>query len=357
MKISILQSQIPHYREEFFRKFVERNQADIFIYQSESLSKKNGFKLGTFKPKHISKIEFKGIVLYNPLPLLKNYDTIVLPLHFAHITTWLLLLLKCFHHKRVILWGHAISVKRYLKEEVKPDWKLKLMIRLSDGVWTYMEKEAQQWQTIFPAKPIIALNNTISSALEIVEYSESHKGENVDALKQKYGIQQEIILLFCARFEGNVRRTDLLEKVIKRLDDSKYGFVIIGAGHDKPDFSSYKNVCDLGAVYDKNIKQELFSLADCYFQPGWVGLSIVEAMAYGLPILTFRRSKGTHQCVEYSYIKPNVNGMICDSVEDCVNYICSKSKKDFSDMGIHGRTFVKNHATVNQMVERAEQIL
>lgn len=267
--ISILQSQVPHYREEFFRMFAERNQAEVFIYQNESVSKKNGFKLGKFIPKHISGLEFKGIVLYNPFPLLKN-DTIILPLHFAHVTTWFILLLKKFLHKKVILWGHAISVKRYLAEEIKPDWKLKLMIRLSDGLWTYMEKEAQQWRLYFPNKPITALNNTISSASEIVDYSIAHEGENVGFLKQKYGIHQEFILLFCARFEGNVRRTDLLEEVIKRLDNSKYGFIIIGAGHDKPDFSPYTNVYDFGAVYDKNIKNELFTLADCYFQPGWV---------------------------------------------------------------------------------------
>ena len=357
MKISILQSQIPHYREEFFRKFTERNNADIFIYQSKSSSEKNGFKLGTIVTKNVSKIDIKGFLLYNPFPMIKGTDTLVLPLHFAHITTWLLLLTKRLHHKRIILWGHAISVRRYLTEETKPDWKLKLMIRMSDGLWTYMEKEAQQWISVFPLKPIVALNNTISSASDIVTYSISNKGKDTKYIKKKYGITQNFILLFCARFEGNIRRTDLLVNVIKRLDKSKYGFVIIGAGHDKPDFSPYDNVYDFGAVYDTNIKQELFILADCYFQPGWVGLSIVEAMAYGLPILTFRRSEQILQCVEYSYIAPNVNGMVFDSVEECVEYITSVSKDIFAKMGLNGRKFVEQHTTVKQMLERAESVL
>lgn len=357
MKPSILQSQIPHYREEFFRKFVGRNGADICIYESERSSVRNGFWLGTFKPRHVAAMEVKGVLVYNPMPLLRGYDTVVLPLHFAHLTTWMLLLLKCLHRRKVILWGHGISVKRYLKEEVKPDWKLKLMIRLADGVWTYMEKEAQQWRKVFPHKPIVALNNTISSASEIVSYSEAHKGKETEALKRKYGISQETVLLFCARFEGNIRRTDLLEEVIKRLDSSKYGFVIIGAGHDKPDFSPYGNVYDFGAVYDRSVKQELFNIADCYFQPGWVGLSIVEAMAYGLPVLTFRRTGQTLQCVEYSYIKPNENGMLFSSVNDAVNRIVSTSKTDFAEMGIRGREFVKENLTVDQMVERAESVL
>lgn len=356
-RIAILQSQIPHYREEFFRKFSERNHADLFIYHSEFMSKKGGFKVGNVKTHHIKSIEPKGFLFYNPFPLLKGHDVIILPLHFAHLTTWLILLFKFILRKEIILWGHGISVKRYLKEESYPDWKLKLMISMADGIWTYMEKEAEQWKKIFPNKAVVALNNTISSAAEIVAYSEAHKGKNIDELKQKYGITQEYILLFCARFEGMIRRTDLLEQVIKRLDTTKYGFVIIGAGHDKPDFSIYNNVYDFGAVYDTTIKEELFCLADIYFQPGWVGLSIVEAMAYGLPIFTFRRSVETLQCVEYSYIVPEKNGCLFDTVDECVSCINSKDKKELESFGTKARNFVKHHATVDMMVQRAESII
>lgn len=356
-KIAVLQSQIPHYREEFFRKFSKRNNADLFVYQSAKTSKKGGFKIGDLATRHIASVEPKGVVFYNPFPLLRGYDTLILPLHFAHFTTWLLLFLKVVLGKKIILWGHSISVKRYLKEEIKPDWKLKLMISLSDGIWTYMEKEAAQWKTIFPNKPIVALYNTISSASEISEYSELHKGKDIDQLKQKYNIKQEFILLFCARFEGMIRRTDLLEEVINSLDSSKYGFVIIGAGKDKPDFSKYSNVYDFGAVYDTAVKQELFCLADIYFQPGWVGLSIVEAMAYGLPVFTFKRSPKTLQCVEYSYILPGQNGLLFETIDDSVSSIESMSKDELNVMGIKAREFVKHHATVDMMVQRAETLL
>lgn len=70
-------------------------------------------------------------------------------LHFAHLTTWLLLLTKFIHRKKIILWGQGISVKRYLAEERKPDWKLKAQMALADGVWLYMEKELKQWKGIF----------------------------------------------------------------------------------------------------------------------------------------------------------------------------------------------------------------
>lgn len=46
-----------------------------------------------------------------------------------------------FHRKQIILWGHGISVKRYLAEEKKCNWLLRFMISMSDGVWLYTDKE------------------------------------------------------------------------------------------------------------------------------------------------------------------------------------------------------------------------
>lgn len=203
-------------------------------------------------------------------------------LHFAHLGTWILLLTKWLHHKKIILWGQGISVRRYLKEEKKPDWKLKWMIALADGIWFYMDKEKDQWQKYFPDKPMVALCNTLSGVDEMTKYQPDL---TKDELKAKYGVKQDVIFIFCARFTAD-RRVDLLLETIKRLDDEKYGFVIIGSGKCKPDFSSYGNVYDFGAVYDTAVKRELFALADIYFQPGWVGLSIVEATTiYHVPTI------------------------------------------------------------------------
>lgn len=356
-KIVILQPEVPHYRVDFFQYIAHSSENfKIFVYNSFQDTKKQGFNISTTGLYYIANKKIKEtLLLYNPFPLLsKEYDTIVLMLHFAHITTWLLLLTKWFHRKKIILWGQGISVKRYLKEEKKPDWKIKWMMALADGVWIYMEKEAEQWHKIFPHKPIVALNNTLSGVKEMTEYKPRLSKE---ILKNKYGIKQQTILIFCARFENNYRRTDLLLETIKRLDNKKYGFIIIGAGKNKPDFSIYENVYDFGAVYDTSIKQELFYIADLYFQPGWVGLSIVEAMAYGKPICTFVRSKRTKQCVEYSYIKNDVNGLIFSDMNDCINRISILKSDDIYRLGHNARNLVIKCLTPENMAANALTII
>lgn len=355
-RIAILQPEVPHYRTEFFLR-LENNMelSDIYVYHSQSISKSSGFNINENGVQVIPNKVMKGFLLYNPALLLqKEYNTLVLMLNYSHITTWLLLLTKRFHNKKIVLWGQGISVKRYLEEEKKPDWKVKAMIRLCDGVMLYTEKEYEMWKKIFPEKKMTALNNTLTGVKEMVSFQPTTSKE---VLKEKYGIKEKKILIFCARFESNYRRVDLLLETMERLDSEEFGFIIIGTGKNKPDFSKFKNVHDFGAVFDDEIKKELFEVADIYFQPGWVGLSIVEAMAYGKPVFTFRRSNETKQCVEYSYIKPGVTGLLFDNMDDCVKRIQGISTEEISILGNNARNFVKNYLTIENMVNKATMLI
>lgn len=350
-----LQPIIPHYREEFFYLLSKKVHQDIYIYENIKDAKKSSFNISKTRFAQIPSKMFRGgILVYNPFTLIKGYyDCLVLMLNFTHITTWLLLLTKFMHRKKIILWGQGISVRRYLKEEKRPDWKLNLMIALADGVWFYMDKEKEQWQKLFPKKPMVALHNTLTGVDDMVKYIPKI---SVEELKEKYGIKQKVVFIFCARFTAN-RRVDLLLETINQLDSKKYGFVIIGAGDSKPDFTKYDNVYDFGAVYDIAVKRDLFALSDIYFQPGWVGLSIVEAMAYGKPIFTFERSAETLQCVEYSYIHNGENGLIFRNIDDCINKIILLSPNEIKRMGDNARDYVAKHLTIEQMVDNAIKVI
>ena len=348
-RVAILQPLIPHYRASFFQQLSQKRDVKIFRYANDDKS----FNLAGVETTPVSNLEKGPFLLYNPLTILKgNFTHLVLMLHFGHITTWLLLLTKFVHRKKIILWGQGISVKRYLKEEKKPDWKLKAMLALADGAWLYTEKEAAQWKDIFPHKKIVALNNT-----QNVQTQSKLNDEQIKKLKEKYNIKQERVLIFAARFENPYRRTDLLIEVIKKLDPDKFGFIIIGDGSLKPDFSMYENVYDFGKLYDEEIKRDLFGLSDIYFQPGWVGLSIVEAMAYSLPIFTFKRDETTLQCVEYSYVSDGINGFLLSNLSDCLGKIVNTSQDKLDEMGKKAQEFYKTKLTVEKMVENAISIL
>lgn len=354
LRFAILQPLIPHYRTEFISLLCQQiEKVDLYGYVNSEKSLASGFNL-QLETKYLRNLSWGPLLIYNPFPFIfRRYDTLVLMLNFAHISTWMLLLTRFIHHKKIILWGQGISVKRYLKEEINPDWKLKWMIALADGVWLYMDNEYLQWKNIFPDKPMVALGNSLSGVKKMLGYKPDIPKKQ---MRQKYGIDQDRVFIFCARFENQYRRVDLLEEIIKKLDSKTNAFVIIGAGKYKPDFSEYNNVYDFGAVYDTNLKQELFAMADLYLQPGWVGLSIVEAMAYGKPICTFVRSENTLQCVEYSYIKDGENGMVFSDIDDCLNRLSFLSNDDIIRMGKNAR-YTASIYTPDHMVEKAVSLL
>lgn len=112
VKMAILQPEVPHYRTEFFQKLANNmKKLDIFIFNPLSSTKQSGFKVDFENLIYIANKKIKGILIYNPFPILWKYDTLVLMLHFAHLTTWLLLLTKFIHRRQIILWGQGISVK------------------------------------------------------------------------------------------------------------------------------------------------------------------------------------------------------------------------------------------------------
>jgi glycosyltransferase involved in cell wall biosynthesis len=348
--IAILQPYIPHYREEFFNTFRQQLPTDLYCYEQQEEISKNAFQEGKTGTIQLKSRMIGPFVLYNPFPLLKSkYSVLVLMLHFGHLTTWLLLLMKPFLKQKIILWGHGISVKRYTKEEEQPHRLLRWMIALSDGVWFYTKKELAVWKRVLPAMKGYALNNTISGVQTILDLQLQDKA----MLRRKYGIEQTRVIIYCARFNEVGRRTDLLVALIEKLDPQHFAFVIIGDGRLKPDFSRFPNVHDFGALYDREKKDELFGMADVYFQPGWVGLSIVEAMSYGKPIFTFKRTGTLLQCVEYSYIQHEYNGMLFDDMESCIQELSRITDEQIAAMGQHARAYVKAELTMHTMTGNA----
>ena len=348
--IAILQPYIPHYREEFFNTLRRQMPMDLYCYEKQADINKNNFKEGNTGIIPIRSVMVGPFVWYNPFTLLKGkYNVLILMLNFAHISTWLLLLMKPFIKQKIVLWGHGISVKRYVQEEKKPPLLLRWMIAMSDGVWFYTKRELEIWKSAMPRMNGHALNNTISGVEAILNMEAKSK----ELLRAKHGITQQRVIIYCARFNEPGRRVDLLVNLIESLSPEAFAFVIIGDGKLKPDFSHYPNVHDFGALYDREVKDELFGLSDIYFQPGWVGLSIVEAMSYGKPVFTFKRTASLLQCVEYSYIRHNFNGMIFENMDDCIRQLSLITDQEINRIGENARGYVREELTMDTMADNA----
>lgn len=353
MKIGVVYPRVSHYREEFFEGLMGCHDLDIYIYESEESSVNNNFKNSKMPTKKLKSFDLFGKlrVLDIFTVIRENYDVIILIGEMRNISVWFMLLYYKFKKTKVVLWGHGISVHSYLKEEKALNPFRVIFHRLADLNWYYTSKEVSIWDKYLKTGSSVSLNNTIFIE-EILDREVSSK----IALKKTYKIEQEIVFIFSARFNNPHRRVDLLLDLIDKLDVTKYGFIIIGDGRLKPDFSKYCNVYDFGAVYERTKKNDLFDMADLYFQPAWMGLSCTEALAYGKPVITFERSDLIRQCVEYAYLD-DANSYRASDVEDLLKFIENLSLDELRSMSVAARSYAIRNLRMSCMVDNALESL
>lgn len=199
----------------------------------------------------------------------------------------------------VIYYGHGIN-----KQESQ--WWRNILYNLSyiffDGIILYSPAEKSKLWKAFHKK-ITCANNTLDLA-------DIHVNKSKDDLKVQYGIKAPTVILSTGRFQPRKNIHILSDIFISNYKNSKdVAWVLVG-----PDLSEEikiaikgaDNIHYLGPVYEKEKMAEIFSLADIYCIPGALGLGIVEAIYWGLPVLTLDVNHGP----EVYYLRNGYNSLM-----------------------------------------------
>jgi glycosyltransferase involved in cell wall biosynthesis len=349
-RIAIIQPMIPSYRKAFFEKLSILIKFDLYIYHSSQYLSSNGFSPSNLRTKRLRSFRLGKALLFAIAPLFsRHYSIYVLCGERKLLCNWIFLILSRLFGKRVVIWGHGIDARRYEACITRMPFSYRLMYRLTHGAWFYTDIERKLWNKLLPNLKSVALGNTVS----ISSTDKSYSSEEKHAFRSKHNIHTQINFIYCARFSSKHRRVDLLLKIIKDLDPAIYGFIIIGDGPLKPDLSAFANVYDQGPLYDDLIKSQLFAVADAYLQPAWTGLSIVEAMAYGKPILTLKRSTDIMHGVEYGYIEHEKNGMTFEDINSLIAYMTTATSSDYARLGLNAKQYYHEKLSIDNMVSNA----
>jgi len=131
-----------------------------------------------------------------------------------------------------------------------------------------------------------------------------------EAIKREFHIPFDKVVLSVGRMDvGSQRKKiDHLVEVFRRISVPGAGLVIVGAGvsRELQERMNRKNTIYLGEIYDANNIQisKVFSMADLFCIPGHVGLGLVQAFHFGLPVVT---EEGL-QPPEIHYLRDGWNG-------------------------------------------------
>lgn len=305
-KIIIIQPALPSYRIDFFERLAKKYGSNLKVYFSSS-------NLGQFShvtsdkwaiQLHPIKFFLKGKLAWQPqVSNIKftKHDIIVLSGNPRVLSTIILLIKAKIKGASIIWWSHyQSSTTRRWRQLIRF-----LPMSLSDFILFYTDNEIIQFQedrwAFKKNKKIGALNNGINIS-------------NIEPLKKDYSFEERSnSLLFIGRLTCKAK-LHLALQAMHMLGDHSPILEVIGSGEEESYLRELTNKLKLshkvnwhGAITDEVDIAKIANQCKAFIYPGEVGLSLIHAMAYGLPPI-IHDTKYKHM-PEVAAFEQNINGL------------------------------------------------
>lgn len=244
----------------------------------------------------------------------READVVVLSwdLHYASLLP--ALLRARIHGVGTLLWGHGYSKH----EAAWRRWARQRVGRLATAVIFYNHTVAQQhidagWD---PSRVFVALNSLDQRPIEQARQHWLERPAELEAFRRENQLGDGPLILFVSRLDP-ANRVDLLLSAAAGLRQQWPGLriVIIGKGEDEPRLRKLARSLGLeditvfpGAVYDEHQLAPWFLAADVFCYPANIGLSLLHAFGYGLPVVTSNRIAAQNPEVEA--LRDGENGLM-----------------------------------------------
>ena len=257
----------------------------------------------------------------------------------------------------VLWWGHH-------KTATSKPWRIAVRLfltrLLANDVLCYT-REGARWMVDhgFDKNHVFATGNTID-AQPIKDAIAAWTPEKLSAFRLENGLDGKKLLVFCSALRPKVRLDVLLQALAAgRLAVRKdVVLAVIGAGEME---AVYKKTAQelgvasrvrwLGAMQNQMAMAPWFLSAKLFVYPGSIGLSILHAFNYGLPVIT--HGNAAHQMPEFEALKDGANGHCFKEGDaaDLAGKILSvvDDEKKLSALAGNARE-TASHYTMDQMV-------
>lgn len=364
-KIAIVTNIIPSYREGFYDRLLNNDAAEITIYCQKKIP---NTQLKTIHEKYPGKVcLIKFIDFFNEklniqfLPffkILSKYDTVFIdgnPRYFSHFL--LASLFRIFRPQNVVLWTMIHSYKaNSFTENIRLEWTKKFK-----KVFTYNDKEVELFREKGYKGICVGMNNGLDQD-KIEKEIAGWNPEKLTDWQKKNDLFQKNIIISCTRLISKNELDKFLicfPEVLKEYPLLKW--YIIGDGNQRTYLEELvnknnltENVIFLGEIYSEEMLAPWFITASLMIHPAAIGLSILHAFGYGLPVITHNDSN--YHGPEFSAMVENYNSVTYrkDDYQDLVDKIlfCLDNKETIEKLGNNARKTVQEKFNVNKMVER-----
>ncbi len=212
----------------------------------------------------------------------------------------------------IVWWGHSWSATS--RKFLMPI-RMAIMRRCADVVLLYMDSGVDMFcEYGYPAYRLFSADNTIDLS-PVQRARDAWSADALQAFARREDIEGRDVLLFVSELTHKTR----LDLAIAALADPRLRarnslLVVIGDGVMRATYEKAARshgVCDrirwMGRIHQQDRLAPWFLSARMLVYPGSIGLSIIHAFGYGLPVIT--HSNDWHQMPEFSILREGQNGM------------------------------------------------
>lgn len=229
-------------------------------------------------------------------------DVLIVPFNPRLLTNFVLLLIARMKRKPIIWWGHGLS-------NTPSDFNIWLrlrMLKLADAAITYNDVMRERLIRLnVPAEKLFVARNSIDT-------------NTIRALRKNVPQNERRYILFIGRLIPE-KKVDLLIRAFalasQRLPD--ISLLIVGNGPELRHLQDLvksleveKLVEFVGSTYEEEQLAQYFNKSLVSVSPGYVGLSSIHSLAYGVPLIIARDEP--HR-PEVTSLKNGYNSVFFDS--------------------------------------------
>lgn len=224
----------------------------------------------------------------------------------------------------------------------------KRILNRSALIYAYNTSSKKYFESLgMQSGKIVVLNNTADTVLlkKVIENSSNELPEDIAKF---YDPNKKYII-----FVGSLLPTKRIEdfKEIMTKLDGKYTLLIVGSGKESYTQKLKDLFQDIDCIFLGYKKPEellpYYNISSFCILPGLGGLSINQAMAYGLPVLC------THaDGAEDDVVIKDETGYIYKDIDDVINYILSKTNEDWKRMGKKAAELMFGEFSIERECER-----
>jgi len=191
------------------------------------------------------------------------------------LRSWLLLLQGRRRNTPVAIWGHALG-RKVGATAMAP--VRRAMFSLASTIICYCYAEREQMRRLFPKKEILVAGNSTVLARECSPVDSPVAGRNNVLFLGRLVEAKKPLLLLNALGELQAARQEI-------------GAIFVGDGPESTKCREFvrieklKNVTFAGSCFDRGELRRLSASCFAVASPGYVGLSVLDAQSFGLPVV------------------------------------------------------------------------